>query len=295
MVKRCVWVGHLAHDLIEGGGWRWGGGVYYGARACARLGMIGCVWTVLPDKATQSAQELPQELRWESLERGSALTTFENTYDEEGARVQRVRARGPSLVARRAQVSRGDEEDEGALWVLAPLLDELEVEPWVALARERGATFVALLAQGLCRQVAGDGLVSAREDHDWIDHLEGVELVVLSEEDLGADEEVLARLVAKTKRVAYTRGAAGARLYEDGALLGTVGVWPVDEVIDPTGAGDVFGAVLASRLAQGQPIWAAASEAAAAASLVVEAVGVGQWDGEECLRRGEQIAWVQVR
>lgn len=290
MVKCCVWVGHLAHDLIEGGGWRWGGGVYYGALACARLGMRASVWT-----ATSSAQALPQGLRWVSLVQGRELTTFENTYDEQGARVQRVRARGPSLVARRAQVSMGDEEgDEGALWVLAPLLDELEVGPWVELARERGASFVALLAQGLCRQVDGDGLVSARRRHDWIDHLEGVELVVLSEEDLGADEEVLARLVAKAKRVAYTRGDAGARLYEDGALLGMVGVWPVEEVIDPTGAGDVFGAVLASRLAQGQPSWAAASEAAAAASLVVEAEGVGQWDGEVCLRRSAQITCVKV-
>lgn len=288
MVKRCVWVGQVCCDVIEGERWRWGGGVYYGALACARLGALVSVWTVTCDGVT-----LPAGVRWVSLgqvSEVSALTTFENVYDVEGARVQRVRARGPSLVAPCAEVLRREEAQqlEGALCVLAPLLDELEVSSWCELVRGQGASFVALLAQGLCRQVDDGGVVSARARHEWIERLEGVDLVVISQEDIGADEEVLARLVSKVKIVAYTMGADGARLYQGGVFLGRVGVWAVEEVIDPTGAGDVFGAVLASRLAEGQPLWDAARDAAAGASFVVGAAGAAYWEDDAALKRRSQ-------
>lgn len=287
MVKRCVWVGQVCCDVIEGERWRWGGGVYYGALASARLGAAVSVWTVTCDGVT-----LPAGVRWVSLvqvSEVSALTTFENVYDVEGARVQCVRARGPSLVAPRAEAFSGEEAQlEGALCVLAPLLDELEVLSWCELVRGQGASFVALLAQGLCRQVDARGVVSARTRHEWIERLEGVDLVVISQEDIGADEEVLARLVSKVKIVAYTMGADGARLYQGGVFLGRVGVFAVEQVIDPTGAGDVFGAVLASRLAEGQPLWDAARDAAAAASFVVGAAGAAYWEDEAALKRRSQ-------
>lgn len=285
MVLRGVWVGHLCRDVIEGGGWRWGGGVYYGALACERLGLEVSVWTV-----TCAGVALPLGMRWVSVGQVSevgALMTFENVYDGEGARVQRVRARGPSMMA--SCVREDEAQLGGALCVLAPLLDELDVPSWCQLVRGLGVRFVALLAQGLCRQVDARGVVSARIRHEWIERLEGIDLVVLSEEDLGGDEEVLARLVSKVELVAYTMGASGARLYQDGVLLGRVGVWAVNAV-DPTGAGDVFGAVLASRLAGGQPLWEAARDAAAAASFVVEQVGALYWEDEATLkRRSEQV------
>jgi sugar/nucleoside kinase (ribokinase family) len=74
--------------------------------------------------------------------------------------------------------------------------------------------------------------------------------------------------------VAITRGARGA------TLRAPAGAWeiaaaPADEV-DPTGAGDVFGVVLALGLAAGQSPPAAAAQAAQAAARVVEGPGLGR-------------------
>jgi sugar/nucleoside kinase (ribokinase family) len=99
----------------------------------------------------------------------------------------------------------------------------------------------------------------------------GIDVACLSEEDVLAQPGLLDKLRASVPVVAFTRGAAGSRIYVDGTPT-DVGIYPTDAQ-DPTGAGDVFAASFAHKIARGFEPVAAARFAAAAASIVVEERG----------------------
>ena len=73
-------------------------------------------------------------------------------------------------------------------------------------------------------------------------------------------------------------GKKGARLYS-GHSVDTIGVFPVKNVVDPTGAGDAFGGGLAAALAHGESMTEAIINGSALASFCIEGFGI------ESLRR----------
>ncbi|MAS78547.1 MAG: sugar kinase, partial [Candidatus Marinimicrobia bacterium] len=86
-------------------------------------------------------------------------------------------------------------------------------------------------------------------------------------------------------------GSKGAKLYS-GHLLDTIGVFPVDNVIDPTGAGDAFGGGVASSLANGETLIESIINGTALASLTIEGFGIDTvYDAslEEVNKRKEHI------
>ena len=86
-------------------------------------------------------------------------------------------------------------------------------------------------------------------------------------------------------------GSKGAKLYS-GHRLDTIGVFPVDNVIDPTGAGDAFGGGVASSLANGETLIESIINGAALASLTIEGFGIDTvYDAslEEVNKRKEHI------
>ena len=94
----------------------------------------------------------------------------------------------------------------------------------------------------------------------------------VSVEDLGDDAaRVLPELRAVVPIVVVTDGARGATIHTPRGAQ-HIGVHPADEV-DPTGAGDVFATAFLIALARGEDVEAAGAFGAAAASIVVEAVG----------------------
>jgi sugar/nucleoside kinase (ribokinase family) len=95
--------------------------------------------------------------------------------------------------------------------------------------------------------------------------------------------------------VIVTKGAEGA-VISMGKGLHTIPAYTSKNVVDPTGAGDVFiGGFLIEYVRQKDPIWCA-SVGSAAASLVVEGVGPSSFgEKEEIYRRAEEIYEKEIK
>lgn len=195
----------------------------------------------------------------------SITTTFANRYDASG-RSQWLHALAPPVCF----------EDLPASWRAAPLVHLAPVAGEVDLAWAAAFphALVGVTPQGWLR--AWDAPLPAPvRPAPWRPAaalLRYVHLIVLSIEDVGGDEN-LARYYARLcPLVAVTRGAAGATLYVAGEPC-YVPPFPAHER-DPTGAGDVFAAVLLLRLWETGDALAAATYASAAAACAVEGRGL---------------------
>ncbi len=74
--------------------------------------------------------------------------------------------------------------------------------------------------------------------------------------------------------VVIKRGSKGAALYTNMNEKIIIGVYPINKVVDPTGAGDTFGGGFVSALAQGKSYEKALVLGSALASICVEGVGI---------------------
>lgn len=175
--------------------------------------------------------------------------------------------------------------------LLAPVFGELEVEAWLdAVTSSR----VGLVLQGLVRRagepdrrLAGGRRVGATPpglpDGVW----RRLSLVVLSDEDLAglgdaAASAQIGRIRTLVPTVVVTQGQRGSLLLSGGQTW-KVGIAPA-RVVDPTGAGDVFTAILLIGQAVGMPVQQAVRAASAAASVVVEGIATDALDElRECV------------
>jgi len=123
----------------------------------------------------------------------------------------------------------------------------------------------------------------------WIDTTHSELLNVLSKSDILLINESEAEMLtdcsnlddaAKTliglgpPIVVIKQGSKGAALYTNMDEKISIGVYPIDKVIDPTGAGDTFGGGFISALAQGKTYKDALVLGSAMASICVEGVGI---------------------
>jgi sugar/nucleoside kinase (ribokinase family) len=145
-----------------------------------------------------------------------------------------------------------------------PIIDE--VAPSVLVG-----PFVGAGLQGWFRRLGPGGVVERRIPED-LTFLAPCRIVFLSAEDVGdAKAVVVPKLRSIVPIVVITDGVRGATVFADDTAL-QVPIYRTREV-DPTGAGDVFAAAFLIALHGGEPLAAAARFGAAAASIVVEAVG----------------------
>ena len=75
------------------------------------------------------------------------------------------------------------------------------------------------------------------------------------------------------EKIIVKQGSKGARCFSIDDEL-SVGVYPISKVVDPTGAGDVFGGGFVSGLAEGLPIYDSMRRGTALASFCIEDFGV---------------------
>ncbi|MCK4903760.1 MAG: bifunctional hydroxymethylpyrimidine kinase/phosphomethylpyrimidine kinase [Candidatus Marinimicrobia bacterium] len=123
----------------------------------------------------------------------------------------------------------------------------------------------------------------------WIDTTHSELLTVLSKSDILLINESEAEMLTDCSNlddaatiliglgpptVVIKRGSKGAALYSNMGEKITIGVYPIDKVVDPTGAGDTFGGGFVSALAQGKTYKEALVLGSALASICVEGVGI---------------------
>jgi sugar/nucleoside kinase (ribokinase family) len=123
----------------------------------------------------------------------------------------------------------------------------------------------------------------------WIHTTRNELLTVLSKSDILLINETEAEMLTECSNlddaatmliglgpssVVIKRGSKGAVLYDKMGEKITIGVYPINEVVDPTGAGDAFGGGFVSALAQGKTYKEALVLGSALASICVDGVGI---------------------
>jgi hypothetical protein len=189
-------------------------------------------------------------------------TTFRNTY-RDNARTQYMYHRARSIstddlvLAPPTRVAH-----------LGPVADEVPHSGQYFATR----SFVGLTAQGLLRRLTPDQQVLT--DATLLRHLplDGIHAMALSEEDVNGDEDSVVAATERIPVVALTRAERGVTVWYDGQRV-DVPAYQAN-VVDPTGAGDVFATAFFLALEAGIEPARAAQRANAAASCVIEGFGV---------------------
>ncbi len=283
-------VGHVTRDVIDGQE-RPGGTALYAALVAARWGLKTGVVTAAETGWLEGAVfNWAPELRPDRAEGGGtvrfyfsgtgrvcwavrtagATTTFENVYTPAGRR-QRLLARSETLGP--ADVPAGWRP---RILHLGPVADELVLTADWGRVKPR---FLGGTAQGWLRRVGPNGTVESRWRPELDPLLGTFDALVVSAEDLGPDLEVVAEAARKVRCLAVTRAEAGVDLWVDGRCRHVPAF--SRPAVDPTGAGDVFAAVLFIRLEAGDDPVRAARMAALAAALKVSRLGPAGVAGRE--------------
>jgi sugar/nucleoside kinase (ribokinase family) len=287
MSRPLLIVGHATRDEFPGEPARLGGSASFAARVAALLDVPAAVVTAGPtsDPLLAPLRALPGVAL--HLRPSPTLTGFALDYTGGRRRLVLV-SRAPALTADDvAPFVAPGALDTGAapgapdagtarLAYVVPVAGECP-RPLLERLSVPGGPAIALGLQGWLRRLSvGQEVAPALDEAALFPPVAGARVAIFSELDHPDAEAIAARLAGHGLLVALTRAAAGATLLT-GALRIHVAAEPA-VVRDETGAGDVFGLVLALALAGGAAVPTAGALAAAAAAHVIEGPGVGTLD-----------------
>ena len=239
---RYLAIGHICQDLLPDG-WMFGGAATYSSRMAHALGCEVQVLTSLrqdvdvrPALADIDVVSYPSD----------HTTTFENVYTSAG-RHQTLHARAERLTPERfPAVLTAD------IVHLAPIAQEVDLG-W--LDHFPGA-LIGVTPQGWLRQWDAQGRVSPCGWAKASEVLPRADVVIISSEDVAHDEALVQQWAAQAKLLVVTRGAHGCTIHQNNTVA-AVPTHPI-EIVDATGAGDIFAYSFLVRLRQtGDPIAAA--------------------------------------
>lgn len=244
-MKEFIAIGNITNDLPDNpsGEPRVGGGVTYAAIAARRLGMESKIITKAPANHPYLGQISLLGVDITRLETFSEdkvdhITTFRNTYDDDGNRTQHV-SEAQEMIGKN-DLPNFPKVGKDPIFFVSPVLDDVDPNIFVNLAQKGN---LVITPQGYFRKVQGNGEVT-RTPWKQIDLLSHAELVVLSDEDItfnaGLDKEYLERIITACRIVVLTRGKNGLSVYKDGDKTLDIDAFPISnqEIISPTGAGD---------------------------------------------------------
>lgn len=268
-------VGAASRDVVpdDPRGWRLGGAVAFCALALARLGLEVRA-LVGADREAAEAEEL-EILRAAGVTLAIADLASGPVFDNVAHLLHSTSDLIPVTALPRHWTSGFD----AALFV--PVAGEVG-DDWAAVARGDAPPLVGVGWQGLLRVLRRGDLVRPAPPRAS-PLLRAATLVVLSREDVdpGTRLEALATLLGPAATLVQTEGVDGGQaLVRDraggAAALRRYPAIPSDQVVDPTGAGDVFLATLlaATLLPELSAPYDAVAFAAAAGSLAVEGPGL---------------------
>jgi ribokinase len=259
-------IGHCCHDLVSGD-YKLGGTASYAAAIAAQY-----------DIKTSILTSTGRDFLFDSFfaERGisfhnilSAETTvFENIYETKG-RTQYLRATAEPILSYMLP----DELKRNDTVLLCPIANEISSEILSAFDKK----FIALTAQGLLRKKEESGLISF-QNIDW-EKWSVVDIVFLSIEDIGYDEQIVKEIIEHISHLIITYGDEGAIIYKNGNRYHYPS-FPAEE-IDATGAGDSFTMAYLIHYLSTEDVASSCIQAHCAASLVIEQKGTEHFSSKE--------------
>lgn len=251
-------IGHLTQDVTPAG-LTLGGTASYAALTARAFGLrVGIVTACAPDLQ-------PVELGGIALSRKPCAhtSTFQNTYTPTG-RIQHI-----LQVADKLSLQDVPPAWRGTPIVhLGPLTGEIPFE----LARAFPGSMVGVTPQGWMREWDGDGIVRYRYWHEADQVLPHVQACVMSIEDVRGDEDAISHFATLAPILVVTEGASGARVYWHGDVRYFRP--PLENEVDPVGAGDVFSASFFIKLQHTRDAWEAARFATLVGANSVTRVGI---------------------
>lgn len=261
-------LGHVTKDLTwDGSSVTPGGTVLYSAITAQRLGLQAAIVTACSSQDSSLLQMARDAGVWVHIIDSPYTTTFYNVYDEAGKRTQVIGAQASSIWMR----------DVPARWQdspivhLAPVAQELPDD----MHSRFQDCLLAITPQGWMRGWDNAGLVthSAWPLPPELTGLPSNTFLSLSIEDLGYDPGLMENYVSLAPLVAITHGMDGAYIHSvDGSTV--IPSCPA-QVVDATGAGDVFASALFVRYKETGDLIFSTHFAHAAAACSIE--GEGPW------------------
>ncbi len=252
-------IGHITQDLVDGGAML-GGTASYASLTAHSLG-----------KRTALLSSHPKWLALKELNNilihrktSQHATTFENIEQKDGKRQQIIHHTA-------AMIGPDDIPDEclsAKIVHLGPIAAEISPRIVDALPN----AFIGITPQGWMRAWKNDGKVYFRQWPNEKGLLERADAVVFSIEDLQENEDLIHKYSQNTRVLAVTEGENGARIYWNGDVQHIPA--PKVEVVDATGAGDIFAAVFFTRLFETKDPWEAGKQAVKLASHSVKRLGL---------------------
>lgn len=252
-------MGHLTVDELSGGLRPGGSALYAGLFAHGQGLRVGLLTSYGPDFPFEV---LPPEIEVIGVP-AAGTTRFALDYRPEGRRLT-IRERAARLDASHLPPHFA----EAGIAYLCPVADEVAPE----LVRAFPDAAVGVGAQGWCRMWDHDGTVAMRPWPDPAPILARAQALFLSIDDVAGWETQALALYQDVPLGALTFAEQGAILFVNGERH-TVPAAPATEV-EPTGAGDVFAAAFLVRYNATGDALEAASYAAVAGALTVEAPGI---------------------
>ncbi len=270
MPPQLLVIGHAVQDILSppgrgtAPGWRLGGTASYAALLASRLGLRTAVLTAAaPDLPLEEALPGTEIVRAPS----DRSTLFHNVYTDCG-RVQTIPQRASLIDPTSLPADwRGAE-----IVLLGPVAGEVDD----ALAGCFPRALIGVSAQGWLRQIDADGRVRPLPPERWQADalLQPGHVLFVSDEDLpsAGPRRVLEEWSRRVDTLAYTRGERGAEVCHRGTWR-HIDAFPA-QVVDLTGAGDVFATAFLVRYRETDDPWEASRFATCAAALIIEAEGL---------------------
>ena len=259
-------IGHFSKDLtLEGSDL--GGTAAYAALTARALGLRVGVVSSFNDK----------DISLEPLE-GIQIVAIPSKETTIFSNIERTTGRQQILRQHAAQI---DFEQVPNLWRrapiihLAPIAQEMESQ----LPEGFSPVLLGLTPQGWLRGWDDEGRVTPKKWTQAEASLNHASAAVFSIEDIEANEEIIEEFSLASRVLALTEGSEGARLYWNRDLRRFSA--PSVDVVDTTGAGDIFATAFFVRLHSTRDPWEAARFATCLASQSVTRRGLDSIPTEE--------------